>query len=66
MTFVGRTRERRQARRAAASAAAKQAFVDALDELGHREHIPEADRFLATRPVSDPGAFSWLTVANPL
>jgi hypothetical protein len=66
MTFVGRTRERRQARKAAASAAAKQAFVDALEELGYREHVPEAERFLATRAVSDPGAFGWLLVANPL
>jgi hypothetical protein len=66
VTFMGRARDRRQARKAAASAAAKQAFVDALEELGHREYVPEAERFLATRPVSDPGAFSWLTVANPL
>jgi hypothetical protein len=66
MRFLGRTRGRRQARKVVASVAAKQAFVEALDELGYREHLSEAEQFLVTRPVSDPGAFGWLLVANPL
>jgi hypothetical protein len=66
MRFLGRTRGRRQARKVVASATAKQAFVEALEGLGYREHLPEAEQFLATRAVSDPGAFGWLLVANPL
>jgi hypothetical protein len=66
MKFLGRTKERRKARAAAASAAAKLAFVDALDELGYRDNLPEAERFLTTRAVSNPGAFGGFLVANPL